>query len=408
MVVCFMWFQDTFRFLVEDDDMDLILDEEKHMFALLEETYGVAETNTNKQLVRTNRGGGWRRVQRFMNDSEVQCYEILRMNQATFNSLCKILSEKYQLEETCHVYLEESVAMFLEMVGQDLSVRALAERYQHSSDTVNRKIDEVLSSLLKLAADIVKPERDEFASASPILVDDPRYYPFFKDCIGALDGTHVPVRPPSENADPFRGRKGEPTMNVLAICNFSMKFIYAYVGVPGRAHDTKVLTYCAKEEASFPHPPVGKYYLVDSGYPTRTGYLGPHRRTRYHLDQFVRGGPPTNSRELFNRKHSGLRSVIERTFGIWKAKWRILDRKHPKYELNKWVKIVTATMALHNFIRDSNHEDCDFSHWERVEEYEHHGDEDDHVAYVPAGDRVMEAMRDSITEEMARGRRLPY
>ena len=60
-----MWFQDTFRFLVEDDDMDLILDEEKHMFALLDETYGVAETNTNKQLVRTNRGGGWRRVQRF-------------------------------------------------------------------------------------------------------------------------------------------------------------------------------------------------------------------------------------------------------------------------------------------------------------------------------------------------------
>jgi len=259
-----MWFQDTFRFLVEDDDMDLILDEEKHMFALLEETYGVAETNTNKQLVRTNRGGGWRRVQRFMNDSEVQCYEILRMNQATFNSLCKILSEKYQLEETCHVYLEESVAMFLEMVGQELSVRALAERYQHSSDTVNRKIDEGLSSLLKLAADIVKPERDEFASASPILVDDPRYYPFFKDCVGALDGTHVPVRPPSGNVDPFRGRKGEPTMNVLAICNFSMKFIYAYVGVPGRAHDTKVLTYCAKEEASFPHPPVGKYYLVDS------------------------------------------------------------------------------------------------------------------------------------------------
>ena len=69
---------------------------------------------------------------------------------------------------------------------------------------------------------------------------------------------------------------------------------------------------------------------------------------------------------------------------------------------------MTATMALHNFIRDSNHEDCDFAHWERVEEYEHHGDEDDHVAYVPAGDRVMEAMRDSITEEMARGRRLPY
>ncbi|CAA7049139.1 unnamed protein product [Microthlaspi erraticum] len=50
----------------------------------------------------------------------------------------------------------------------------------------------------------------------------------------------------------YRGRKQEPTMNVLAICNFDMKFIYQ-----------------AKYEAPFPHPPIGKYYLVDSGYPTR-------------------------------------------------------------------------------------------------------------------------------------------
>ena len=80
----------------------------------------------------------------------------------------------------------------------------------------------------------------------------------------------MPVHSPSGNVEPFRGRKAEVTMNVLAICNFSMKFIYAYVGVPRRAHDTKVLTYCAKEEAYFPHPPVGNYYLVHSGYPTRT------------------------------------------------------------------------------------------------------------------------------------------
>ena len=228
---------------------------------------------------------------------------------------------------------------------------------------------------MKLAADIVKPARNEFETASPFLFDNPVYWPYFRNCRGALDGTHIHFLPPSGNVEAFRGRKAEATMNVLAICNFSMRFIYAYVGVPGRAHDTKVLTYCATEEASFPHPPAGKYYLVDSGYPTRDGYLGPHRRTRYHIDQFSKGGPPSNSRELFNRKHSGLSAIIERTFGVWKAKWRILDRKHPKYELKKWVKIVTATMALHNYIRDSHHEDSEFSHWEAMESYERHGDE---------------------------------
>ncbi|KAL0731096.1 hypothetical protein Bca4012_027190 [Brassica carinata] len=223
------------------------------MYTLIEEMIGVPEADTDRQLVRTNRGEGWRRVQRFMNGSEVQCYEILRMNQETFKSLCKMLSEK-----------------------------ALSAFNRHCE-----KLEEVLSSLLKLASDIVKPTRNEFATASPFLVENPQYWPYFRNCIGALDGTHIPVRPPSGNAEPYRGRKSEPTMNVLAICNFSMHFIYAYVGVPGRAHDTKVLIYCATEEASFPHPPAGKYYLVDSGYPTRDGYLGPHRRTRYHLYQLI-------------------------------------------------------------------------------------------------------------------------
>lgn len=229
--------------------------------------------NTQRVIQRTDRGAGWRHVQQLMHGSDQQCYDILRMNQRTFEDLCRMLSTRYGLRETDNLYLEESVAMFLEAVGQDKTKRVLADRYQRSLDTIHRKLDEVLSVLLKFTQG-----KGEFARVNPILRNDDRYYPYFKDCIGALDRTHISIRPPSHNAEAYRGRKQELTMNVLAICNFNMKFIYAYVGVPGRAHDTKVLTYCAKEEANFPHPPNGKYYLVDSGYPTRTGYLGLHRQ----------------------------------------------------------------------------------------------------------------------------------
>jgi hypothetical protein len=30
----------------------------------------------------------------------------------------------------------------------------------------------------------------------------------------------------------------------------------------------------------------GKYYLVDSGYPNRTGYLAPFKEQRYHVPDF--------------------------------------------------------------------------------------------------------------------------
>lgn len=68
--------EETFRFLVEDDDMDLVLEEENHIYALVEELYGGMNVNTNRQLVRTNRGGGWRRVQRLMVESKVECFDI--------------------------------------------------------------------------------------------------------------------------------------------------------------------------------------------------------------------------------------------------------------------------------------------------------------------------------------------
>ena len=61
----------------------------------------------------------------------------------------------------------------------------------------------------------------------------------------------------------------------------------------------------------------GRYYLVDAGYALESGYMGPFRNTRYHLDDF-RGVPvETMSRqEKFYLTHSKLRSVVERTFGV--------------------------------------------------------------------------------------------
>jgi len=154
--------------------MDL-LEEEEFMYHMPEDVYGVTNLPPlPRQMLRTNKGGGWRRVQRLMFESDKQCFDILRMNQGTFKNLCFMLRQYYKLEESQNVYHEESVAMFVEMVAQDLTVRALAERYQRSVDTVDRKLDQVLSALLKLAADIIKPSRGEFTTPCPVLVNNDR------------------------------------------------------------------------------------------------------------------------------------------------------------------------------------------------------------------------------------------
>ena len=65
---------------------------------------------------------------------------------------------------------------------------------------------------------------------------------------------------------------------------------------------------------------VGKYYLVDIGYPNEYGYLDPYKDERYHLQDFRLRGQPSSQEEVFNRTHSSLRNVIECFFGVWKKR----------------------------------------------------------------------------------------
>ncbi|CAD5333200.1 unnamed protein product [Arabidopsis thaliana] len=139
-----------------------------------------------------------------------------------------------------------------------------------------------------------------------------RFYPYFKDCVGAIDGTHINAMVQGPEKASYRNRKGVISQNVLAACNLDLEFIYVLSGWEG------------------------KYYLADCGFPNRRNFLAPLRSTRYHLQDFRgEGSDPTNQNELFNLRHASLRNVIERIFGIFKSRFLI----------------VLACAALHNFLR---------------------------------------------------------
>ena len=104
--------------------------------------------------------------------------------------------------------------------------------------------------------------------------------------------------------------------------------------------------------------------MVDAGYPNRPGYLAPYKGERYHMPEWHRGTEPRTPKEKFNRKHSSIRNVIERSFGLLKMKWQILYRMG-NYPMWKQKMVVVACMVLHNFIREHNSEDADFARFDR-------------------------------------------
>ncbi|XP_037411853.1 uncharacterized protein LOC119275157 [Triticum dicoccoides] len=113
---------------------------------------------------------------------------------------------------------------------------------------------------------------------------------------------------------------------------------------------------------------VDMYYLVDSGYPNRVGYLAPYKGQTYHLPEFRAGRPPTGKLEVYNHAHSSLRNVVERTFGVLKQKWCIL-RDVPQFKMGNQTMIISACMTLHNYITDNKLRDKEFDKCDENENY---------------------------------------
>ena len=164
---------------------------------------------------------------------------------------------------------------------------------------------------------------------SNVILQNQKYSPYFDNCVGALDGTHIAMHVSATERKPYRNRKRYLSQNVLAACDFDMKFTYGLVGWEGSAHDGRVLNH-AIETKGF-QIPAGKYCLGDAGYSNSDYFLVPYKGVRYHLnEQKLASLKSANAKELFNLRHASLRNIIERIFGVVKRRFQIFD-KTPEY-----------------------------------------------------------------------------
>ncbi|PKA61508.1 hypothetical protein AXF42_Ash018795 [Apostasia shenzhenica] len=71
----------------------------------------------------------------------------------------------------------------------------------------------------------------------------------------------------------------------------------------------------------------GKCYLVDSGYVNTDCFIAPYRSAHYHLSNYLESSQRTYEKkeEVYNHQHTQRRNIVERTFGILKKKFRILN-----------------------------------------------------------------------------------
>ncbi|GAV83998.1 LOW QUALITY PROTEIN: DDE_4 domain-containing protein [Cephalotus follicularis] len=274
-----------------------------------------------------------------------KCRDIIRIGPQAFLRLCDILQKFGGLQPTQRASIEEQVGIFLYTLGHTVKNRRI-QFFRRSGETVSRHFHKVLRSMVALEEYFLnQPDGSEVPSE---ILYSSRFYPYFMDCIGAIDGTHVRVKVSNEDAPRYRGRKDWPTQNVLAACSFDLRFTYVFPGWEGStAADSRIIKNALSRVDKLKIP--GKYYLVDAGFMLRSGLIAAYRGLRYHLKEFS-SHEPESPQELFNLRHASLRNAIERAFGVVKKRFPIIASTIQPFSVETQTEIILAYCIIHNYL----------------------------------------------------------
>lgn len=177
----------------------------------------------------------------------------------------------------------------------------------------------------------------------------------FPQCMGAIDGTHIFVKRPSDSSKDYLNRKNRYSINVQGMCDYRYCFTDVVVKWPGSVHGARI----------FGNSTINKLFrehrisqclkrIVDEEDPVPVCILGD---PAYPLLPFVMkefpGGGNTVQEQYFGWHLSSARMVIECSFGRLKARFGALKREMDiKYADLPFV--IYACFVLHNFCELQN------------------------------------------------------
>lgn len=201
-----------------------------------------------------------------------------------------------------------------------------------SQPTASKCICKVSAAIAELAPDFIKfpdpSEEGEVMQQFSNIAGMP-------GVIGCIDGTHVPIKSPGgDDADLFRCSSNFFSLNVMGVCDTSMRFTQLVVDWPGGYQDWNVFS----GSRLFEKLESGAYQghlLGDSNYPCRPYLLTPFP------------APCSEKEWHYNTAHASTRRLMERAFALWKKRFAVLSTP-VRTKLLTTKNIITACGVLHN------------------------------------------------------------
>lgn len=140
--------------------------------------YEMHHVSTVRQPCRTSALTGYEYVQELIHGHPDRMFDSFRMELHVFVRLCETMKSAGFLDDSREVCVEEAMGIFILTVCHNTRNRMVAERFQHSGETISKHFNRVLKALCRYSHHIITPRY--LAETPPEVLHNPRYYPWFE------------------------------------------------------------------------------------------------------------------------------------------------------------------------------------------------------------------------------------
>ena len=271
------------------------------------------------------------------------------MTKPTFMYLCNQIRTMLQHQDTVFrkaISVEKRVAVTLWCLATCAEYRTIGHLFGIARCTVcvivHQTVDAIVKTLLR--SYIKFPTGPNLENT---VADFEKKWHF--PCAGAIDGSHIPIRPPALNHTDYYNRKGFYSVILQGVVDANYLFRDIHVGWPGSVHDARVFVNSSlyqkanNKEILQGHVLdingclVSPFMVGDSGYPLLSWLVKP----------YPHNGNLSSQQKTYNYRMSRARIVTENAFGRLKARWRRLAKQNDM-EVKRVPYVVAACCVLHN------------------------------------------------------------
>ena len=291
----------------------------------------------------------WNRTVKYVFTTHDWC-ENFRMRKETFEFLCNRLWNYITKQRTNMrqpISVEERVAVTLWYLSTGSGFSMVAWLFGISKSSVCRIVRETCDAIIQvLQKQLIKLPKGDMLDQ---MIEGFEFKWGFPNCVGAVDGMHIPVTPPSNCQTDYYNRKGSYSIILQGLVDFKYLFTDIYVGWPGKVHDARVFwnssiyTKECQGTLFFIHD---LETLMEQMYPWLFQVT---LRTIFALanETFPWQWAFERWTKKFNYRQSRARMVIQNAFGRLNGCWRVLLKKM-EVSINIASIITSACCVLHN------------------------------------------------------------